>query len=198
MRPPDHQRGLTEPAGSGHHQHSWFVVGAGQRLGQRGQFVFTAGEMPNAGRHLRRVVFFIPIVRQGRHGVAVRSGMWKFFASQDHGVQPIDVRTRVAAQFFGKPVTQCLVSEQRVGAAVAAVQREHQLSGQSLSQRVSHHRCHQLADEFTVPAQSQFDVETFLLQCDFPLTEPGAIGLQTGSRHTVQWLTPPHVKGLSQ
>ncbi|HZN70066.1 MAG TPA: hypothetical protein VFC00_00045 [Micromonosporaceae bacterium] len=70
----------------------------------------------------------------------------------------------IQAQFLGEARTGLPNDRQRLGAQAAAVQGEHQLPHQALTDRVGVHRVHQLVHDATVLAAAQPRVEQILLQ----------------------------------
>ena len=89
MGPLHGQRGLAHPGRAGDHHDRTFVAGLAEELLQRRQFVFPAGEIPDARGQLRR------------HG-AGRAGRQFRIAAQDLRVQREQFRPRIDAEFVGE------------------------------------------------------------------------------------------------
>ena len=66
---------------------------------------------------------------------------------------------------------------ERLGAAVAAGEREHQLASQPLTRRVLGDERRELADELGMTAERELGVDSVLERCEAQLLEPRACGL---------------------
>ena len=74
-------------------------------------------------------------------------------------MQALDLRAGVGPEVLGEAAAQQVVVFQRLGGAAAAVQRQHQLPGQALVQRVLRRGGTQLDDHFSVPAEGEIRVD---------------------------------------
>ena len=87
------------------------------------------------------------------------------------------LRAGVDAEFVGEQAGAPVVAGQGVGAAAAAVQRDHQVPDELLAERMFGDQCGQLVDELPVPAERQFVTDALLPQGQPQVVQPGRGGL---------------------
>ena len=81
---------------------------------------------------------------------------------EDRVLESLQLRARVDAQLFGQQRARALVGAQCVGLTPGAVQRRHQLTPQSLAQRVLVHQRLELADHSPCRPSSQVGLDAVL------------------------------------
>jgi hypothetical protein len=87
--------------------------------------------------------------RQIEHGILL----------QDAALELLQALARLEPDLLGEREATLLVDMQRLGLAVRAVQREHELAAQPLSQRVPGHESFELADELAVAAEGDIPLD---------------------------------------
>lgn len=140
-RPVQHQPGLADPAGPGERgdlHHGPFVRVAGQRR-----------ELARAADERRRCRGE-PVRDRGR----VLAGQLGITA-QDPLVQLPQRRAGIGAQLLGEPVPEPLVVLEGLGLAAAAVQAQHDLTGEPLVERVFRGPRRQVGEQLGVPSPAQ-------------------------------------------
>jgi hypothetical protein len=83
--------------------------------------------------------------------------------SQDVPLKPLEPLAGLDPQLFDHDLPGLPVRLQRLSRAVTAVQSEHQLPVQTLTQRELGHELGELADQFVLPAQVQFQRDPVLI-----------------------------------
>jgi hypothetical protein len=190
VRPVHHQRGLADPAEAGHDHHPRLRARLVDRPGQRRQLGVAPGEVPDPGGQLGRP----RPARRRRPAAPGRHGRPLGLPAQDLCVQPAQVGARLAADLLDQPVAQLLIHPQRIGLPIVAVQREHQLPGQALAQRVGRDGRGQLRDQVGVQAQAELGVEEVLQQAGPHLGQPDPVGLHPRRGDPVQRIAAPQLQ----
>src|SRR4029079_16563318 len=95
------------------------------------------------------------------------------------------------AEFFAEPGPEHLVGAQRVGLTRRSIQREHQLSRETLAQRMLADERGELRDEFTGEATLEVCIEPELDRFEPHLLETADLGLGEGPLGEVLADTPP-------
>ncbi len=80
-------------------------------------------------------------------------------AGQDLGLQPAQRFGRIETEFLGEPVSQQSIRPQRIDLATRPVQRQHQLAGQLLAQRMQPDQGLQLMDELSCPTATEIRLD---------------------------------------
>ena len=92
--------------------------------------------------------------------------------AQDRGFELAQGRRRFKPQLLGKQVVEVTVDRQRIGLAVAAVQREHELPAETLPQGLLRGQALQFADQLASGAEGQIGFHALLDTVKAQLFEP--------------------------
>jgi hypothetical protein len=118
---------------------------------------------------------------------------------EDPLLQGLEQGAGVEAEFLVERRARALVGLERFGLTPRPVQRQHPLSLQPLSQRMTFHQGIQLRDQGVVASQRELGLDAFLDRGEAKLLEPPHVGL--GPRlvgEVRQRRAPPERQGLAQ
>ena len=152
-------------------------------LAELGQFTDASGEAARRGRQLA--------------GNRCRRQRQRPVVGQDPLVQALNLGTRVRPEILGEAATQPRVPLHRLGGATAAVQRQHELAGQALVQRILGDGSHQLGAQLGMPAVGEVPLDSAGQHLKPELLERGPLLPVQGVRGDVDQCRPaPQRPGL--
>ena len=112
-------------------------------------------------------------------------------AGEDGVLKPLKPSAGLDPQLIDHGPPGLPVNLQRLGRTVAAVQGQHQLTAQPLPQRKLLDQFGQLADQFVVPAQIEFEREPVFVGGDALLIQPARCRLDELAVYAVKRGIPP-------
>ncbi len=130
----------------------------------------------------------------GRRSGGLRTGQFRALA-QDALVQPGQVRARVDAEFLDEKFADLAVLLQGLGLPSGAVQGEHQLAAQGLTQRVLGDQLPEVRDELAGLAEGEAEAEVLLPHGQPAFLDAGGGRLDDRSPDTGQHRTAPQRQG---
>ena len=96
---------------------------------------------------------------------------------QDAALEALQALARLQSHFLGERQSTLLVDMQRLGLAVRAVEREHELAAEPLAERVPGHERLELADELAAAAEGEIRLDPLLERRELKLVETGDLSL---------------------
>ena len=90
---------------------------------------------------------------------------------QDAALEPLQALARLQPDLLGERQSTLLVDMQRLGLAVGAIEREHELAAEPLAQLVPGHERLELADELTVAAEGKIRLDPLFERRELKLVE---------------------------
>src|SRR5450755_1191632 len=148
------------------HRQPGFLAGPGQVLVDPADLLGPAGEIPQVGGEQARGQSFQRL-KPDRHGGRIQG----LVGDQDGALEVLQAFARLNAQLVDHCAAALPVELERLGDSVAAVKSEHQLTAQLLSEREFPHQFGELADQFVMPAQVEFEVDAVLIDGDALLVQ---------------------------
>jgi hypothetical protein len=118
---------------------------------------------------------------------------------QDRPLEALEIWSRVDSQFIGKSPVGLLVNLEGLCLPSSAVQREHQMTAESLTERMFGNEGLQIADHLGALSQGEIGFDSALERVEAKLAEPFYVALgerlvgKVGKR-----LTPPQLEGLAE
>ena len=186
-----HQRGLSRAGLAGHEHQARLAVPRGAEVAaQRGQ-LFAPPDDSRAGRGGGRALGGGPRRRrrgEGQPGVLL----------QDPPLQVAQRGRGIDAELLGQRPAGLLVGGQRLGLAVAAVQREHELAACALAQRLAGDQGLDLPDHLRVAPQGQLGPDPLLEQREVQLLQAPRLAGGEGLGELGERRPAPQGEGLAQ
>ena len=99
-----------------------------------------------------------------------------WFLPEDGGLKGLELPTRLDPELLDEPAAGVLVRRKRLRLPTAPVQGEHQLSAQSLSERLAGDKRLEFADELHVTAELQIRLHAILERLKAELLDASALG----------------------
>ena len=103
----------------------------------------------------------------GEHGILL----------QDAALEPLQALARLQPDLLGERQSTLLVDLQRLGLAVGAIEREHELAAEPLAKRMAGHERLELADELAVAAEGEIGLDPLFERRELKLFEACDLGL---------------------
>ncbi len=95
--------------------------------------------------------------------------------SEDRSLQLLEIPTRLETELPDQDAPSVLVAGERLCLPTGAIESEHQLRAEALSERLARDQRFELPDELGVPAERHFGLDPFLERRQAQLLEPGPL-----------------------